>query len=126
MGYTITWGARGAVKHFFGEVTGNDVMRSVVEIERDARFDRLRYVINDLLAATAFSCSLQDVDEIAAIDLAASRTNANILIAAVATMPEIVAAARLYAESTMNVYPTRVFATLEEAWAWIATTPPAR
>ena len=118
--YCVHWEETGAVKRFFGAVTALEVMQSVVEIEGDARLDDIRYVINDLLAATAFSCDSTEVDEIAAIAKASALSNSRIMIAIVATMPEITTGARQYVESPMNVYQTRIFSTLAEARVWIA------
>lgn len=126
MSYAISWEANGAVKRFFGNVTGDDMIQAVVEIEAGGRFDDMRYVINDLLDATGFSCSSQDVDEIAAVDMAAARTNKDIRIAVVATQPGIIELARQYADSPMNVYPARIFATLADARSWLDAASGAR
>src|SRR6218665_1007469 len=108
MSYEVLWESRGAIKRFWGVVSSQDMLRSVVETEADVRFDRLRYVINDFLAATQIGFSAKDVSDIAAMDLGASRTNAAIKIAVVATMPELLEFARQYASSPLNAYPTRV------------------
>lgn len=119
MGYELTWESRGAVKRFFGHVTGNDVLQSVINVESDERFDRLRYVINDFLEATGLTVSASELDEIAAIDGAAALVNRNIRIAIVTTNPEIISASDQYAKSPMNAYPTRIFPTVNEARTWL-------
>ncbi|MDE1948446.1 MAG: hypothetical protein KGL43_01455 [Burkholderiales bacterium] len=120
MSYEIHWEPRGAVKRYSGAVDGNELIGALVAVEESAQFDELRWVINDFLAASSVTCSLDEVQTIASIDMAAALTNPTIVIAVVATNAEIVALAQQYAESPMNTYPTRIFATLAEARAWLA------
>jgi hypothetical protein len=120
MSYEVLWEARGAVKRFWDVVSSEDMIRSVVETEADARFDNLRYVINDFLDVSRIAFSAEDINDISTMDLGASRTNATIKIAVVATLAELVAFAEQYANSDLNVYPTQVFATMDEARAWTA------
>lgn len=120
MSYEIHWEPRGVVKRFFGAVDGRDLIDSLVAVEESPQFDELRFVVNDFLAAESVTIGLDEVQTIASIDMAAALTNPNIVIAVVATNAEITALARQYAESPMNTYPTRIFATLAEARAWLA------
>jgi len=120
MAYEINWEPRGVVKRFFGIVKAGEVLAAVVRVEADERFDSLRYVINDLSSVDGFEITHGEVEEVAAIDKAASLTNPGIRIAVVATLPEIVMAARAYATSKFNVFPTRIFATQFEARRWLS------
>lgn len=119
MSYEVHWEPRGAIKRFWGRVSSQDMIRSVVETEADARFDSLRYVINDCREVDQIAFSSEDVSNVSAMDLGASRTNPAIRIAVVATMAELIAFAEQYANSALNVYPTRIFATMEDARAWV-------
>ena len=120
MSYEVHWEPQGAVKRFWGVVSSNDVIRSVIETEADARFDSLRFVINDFVAVSQITFDAHDVDDIAAMDLGASRTNPAIRIAIVAVTADVIALAHQYANSPLNVYPTKIFATMDEARAWVA------
>lgn len=119
MSYEVHWEPRGAIKRFWGLVSSHDMIRSVVETEADARFDSLRYVINDCREVTEIAFSSEDVSDVSAMDLGASRTNPAIRIAIVATMAELIAFAEQYANSALNVYPTQIFATMDAARAWV-------
>ena len=119
MSYEIIWQPHGVVKRFFGHVTERDMVQSVIDTESDARFDSLRFVINDFRGVTGCSAGQSEVEEIVIIDKGASLTNPDIRIAVVASLPEIVALATQYAESPMNAYSTRIFASMEEAGAWL-------
>jgi hypothetical protein len=120
MPYELAWEPNGVVKRFFGHVTSAELLKAGTDTEGDARFDGYRYVINDFLDCTGFDITTDVVDEIAAIDEAASAINSKIRIAVVATAPEIIAAATQYANSPMNVYPTRLFSTQADARSWLA------
>ncbi len=120
MSYEIIWESRGVIKRFFGHVTSQEMVQSVVEIEKDARFDTLRYCINDFLGITGISSSSRDVEEISIIDKGASLTNPRIKIAVVATSPEVISLANEYANSSLNSYPTKIFSSLDDAGSWIA------
>lgn len=120
MSYEIVWLPKGAVKRFYGQLTGQDIYRSVIEVEQDIRFDELRYVINDFLDVTNVLIGDLDIREIAAIDRAASMTNPHIHIAILTADPGIAELARQYAESEFNVYPTQIFGSRAEADAWLA------
>jgi hypothetical protein len=125
LSYEIIWEARGVVKRFLGHVTSHDMLQSVVETEMNVRFDDLRYVINDFLGITGISSLPQDVEEISVIDKGASMSNSRIHIAVVATSPEVIALASDYANSPLNVYPTRIFSSLGEARSWLGVACPA-
>lgn len=122
MPYKIIWEAQGVIKHFSGQVDSEELLRAGTDTEADPRFDNYRYVINDFLECTGFSIASPVVDEIAAIDWAASRANSRIRIAVVATAPEIIEVTRQYAASPLNVYTTRIFPTMAEARAWLASS----
>jgi len=119
VGYELSWESKGLVKRFFGDVTDKQFIDAVIESESDARFDGLRHVINDFRDVESFVFTPDDVDYVAAIDNAAAVSNPHIRIAVITSNPEIIALATQYAESPMNVYPTRIFATLADARSWL-------
>lgn len=119
MGYEVLWETGGVVKRIFGQVTEPDLIDSVRKVEDDPRFDDIRFVINDFLAITGVTAQIPTIDEISAIDLAASWTNPRIRVAIVTTSPEITALATYYANSPMNTYPTKLFTSLEDARHWL-------
>jgi len=126
LSYEVTWEPRGVIKRFSALVTDNEMIQSVVDTEKDARFDELRYVINDFLGITGISMTKDSVEEISVRDRGAAYTNPNIRIAVVATHPEIIALANAYANSPLNAYPTKIFPTLVEARSWLGQAKPHR
>ncbi len=121
MGVEIIWEPpTGVVKRHFGHVTGSEVMHGNQTAEADARFDRLRYVINDFTDCTSLDATPVDVEETAAFDRAASLTNRSIRIAIVAQHPDVIAASNAYAANALTVFETRVFGSMQEARSWLA------
>lgn len=119
MGYELIWEPRGVLKRFYGQVTDSDISDSVARIQGDRRFDTLRYVINDFLDGAGHQVPLNAVEEIAAIDDAASFSNPHIRVALVAATPDFIELAKQYAGSTLKRYPTRIFSSLDEARSWL-------
>ena len=56
-------------------VTGKEIRRAIEEVEGDARFELVRYVISDFLDVTEQDVTPRDIEIIAAIDHAAALTN---------------------------------------------------
>lgn len=122
MGFELNWHPKGVTKHYFGWVTGEDLLRSLEQTEADEHFDSLRYVINDFLAIDGVLMETihpELIEELAAIDKAASGMNPGIKIAIVATDPNVLNLAQAYVDSKFRSFPTRLFSTLAEAKVWL-------
>lgn len=120
MAYEIIWESpSGVVKRHFGHVTGGDLRAAVEATESDPRFNGLRYVINDFLDCRSLAVADPEVEEIAAIDNAAALSNNRIRIAVVATLPEVIAVARVYAHDPLTPYETRICDTMAAARDWL-------
>lgn len=118
MGYRLYWEKRGAVKHFSGVVTGDDISRSLNDVHGSDQFDSLRFVINDFRDVQEIDFADLDIDYIAALDKAAFVTNPLIKLAIVAADPRIREIAAQYANSPLNAYPTRLFDNMADAELW--------
>ena len=120
MPYENIWGERDVYRKYNGCVTGKEIINATEEVERDERFDSIRYIINDFLDVTEQVVTSHEIKIIAAIDKAASLSNPNIKIAIVATRKVIQYLAILYCDLTEDSpYQTRVFTNIEEAREWI-------
>jgi hypothetical protein len=117
--YEITWQHHGVLRRYFGEVTAAEISQSVARTQGDRRFDDLKYVISDFRDTTGLAISASQIEEIVAIENAGSLTNRKIRIAMVATGPDSFAMALDYSRSSMVVFPVRVFASLDDAHAWL-------
>jgi hypothetical protein len=109
----------GLLKRHFGQVTGSEVLEANCKAEEDARFDTLRYVINDFLDCTGVSVSPNEIEEIAAIDHGAATSNPNIRVAIVATHPDVLAASTAYVTDPLCAFATRIFNSMDDARSWL-------
>jgi len=100
---------------FFGQLTSDDLFNSMIEIEGDARFDRLRHAISDFIAVTSDELTEVHVVEHAAIDRAAAYTNPDLVISIVATDQRILELAASYVASRLAPYAVKTFPTLADA-----------
>ncbi len=122
MAYELLWHTGGVTKRFFDMVTTDDMLLSVYETEADARFENLRYVINDFIDITGCDFETPVAERIAMQDRGAAFANPNIRIAVVTRHPQVIEAAEAYSASPLNVYPTRIFSTMAEARHWLGLT----
>ncbi|NIX00504.1 MAG: hypothetical protein GWN13_20085, partial [Phycisphaerae bacterium] len=87
---------QGVYRKVTGSITGAEYISAVEEVSSAPSFETIRYVINDLLEVTEQNLTTDDIEYMAAIDSAASKTNPNIVIAIIATEKQIQALAKLY------------------------------
>lgn len=120
MPYQLTWEPGGVYRRYFGDVSIRERRASLDAICGDARFDDLRYSITDYLAVDAYQVTSESTLEVAAMHIAPLVTNPRIVIAAVATRPDIVAAIQDFIGHGLTAVPYRVFDTLDEARRWVA------
>lgn len=122
MPYRLTWEPRGVYRQYYGDVTIRERRASFDAICGDARYDDLRYAITDYLSVDAYQVTSEATLEIAAMHVAPLVTNPRIVIAAVATRPDIVATIQDFISHGLTSAPYRIFGTLDEARHWIQTT----
>ena len=115
MPYRLIWEGTVVTKAFSGLVTSGDLFNAMNGVEGDERFDQLTYTINDFAAVTAVDLTEDHVEEHAAYDHAAARSNPRIVIGIVSTDPKILALVNSYARSQLAPYRTELFATLADA-----------
>lgn len=118
MPFRLTWEDRGVYRRYVGDVTIAERRASFEAICRDRRFDDLRYTITNYLGVGAYEITREATAEIAALHIGPLRTNPRIVIAAVATRPDIVAAIQDFIAHRFTAAPYLVFPTLEQARSW--------
>lgn len=123
MPYRITWEDRGLYSKFWGVVDAGQIRRMMDVIGADERFDDLHYVISDYLDVTEFSLTTQQIDEIVAIDIAQSYSNAHYYSIAIARDEAILRRLEYWVSVHMNPERVVFFDSLERARAWIDAQP---
>jgi hypothetical protein len=119
MAYQILWQHHGVIKRHFGDVSGQDIVGAILDVESSPNFDTLRWVINDFLDCTSLTLNDSAFETIVAQDIGAHFVNPNIRIAIVATKPEVITLSQRYTDETADGYVTRIFSGMAEARAWL-------
>lgn len=121
MPYRITWEPpHGVYREYLGDVTIAERRESLALICSDPRFDDLRYAITDFLAVEQFENNKAATEETAALLIGPTTTNPFVVMAAVATRADILAAIDTFNAFAFTNTPYRAHATLEHAREWIA------
>jgi len=128
MSHEIVWEERGVVIRYHGEVSAAEVHATVEAVGRDARFDLLRYRLNDFRDVTHYGWTDDDLRNTAAISWAGSLSKktrvaggaAKGLIANVIRDRAMAEPIERYFALGMVPYLHGVFYDLASARAWIA------
>lgn len=126
MPYATEWEQHGILWRYWGQVDGQQLIRSNLDIYGDERFDRLKYQIVDLTRVARLDVARDDILTLAAYDRAASLSNPRIRIAVVALLTAARSLTRLYeVENTASPWSTRLFDNMREARDWVGFPLPA-
>jgi hypothetical protein len=120
MAWEVRWEPRGVWRVFSGTLALSDLLDAVGVVQKDPRYDTLRYSINDFLAVDEYADPegiTGGTDLVLGQAIGGSFSNSKLVMAIVATRPEIVAVARIFLGGVP--YPVRLFSTVEEARAWV-------
>lgn len=104
---------------FHGTVTADDIRHSVEQVRTDSRFATLVYRINDFDAVTKVDGLKATLAHAALRTIGDSKVNIKILVAIVATDPDVRALAELYSSPSYLPYPAKIFDRIAQARAWI-------
>jgi hypothetical protein len=119
MPYQITWEPRGIYVRYSGQVSDKEVALFAEEGQADQRFSDLCYVLHDFLACTGATHSEPVIQELAAIDSAASNSNPKIKIAVVAERDDVKAMVKAYLDAGFPGFTLRLFPSVELARWWL-------
>jgi hypothetical protein len=124
MPYTLSWEPRGVYRKYFGDVSIAERAHSLERICADPRFDDLCYTITCYLDVQRYEATPDDTRGVAALHIGPLATNPRIILAAVATRPDILSYIEAFKATGFVRRPYGVFDTLPEARAWIERTHP--
>lgn len=109
----------GFLTRWSGTITTAELIQMQEQSHAAPRFDSIHYSIHDFSQCDAFIYDQSGVEYMAAIDAAASKSNAEIKIAIVAANTAIAEAVNGYLNAGLSPYPLRLFSTVDEARAWV-------
>ena len=113
---------KGIYQKFWGDVVSPELYEAINVIQDDRDFNTLQYVIKDYLDVELFDVGVKTLLEGLALHTIGKRTNPDIVVAIVATNPEVIDASNAAQAYHFDTYPREVFSTLTEARAWIDRT----
>lgn len=119
MPYKITHEKHGALTKWWGDASTLELIQMQEQLHAHPDFDRMHYSLHDLAECVRFASKQDEVAYSAAIDGAASISNAKLRIAIVAANPEVLAAVNAYMDFELSPLPLRIFSFMDEARAWV-------
>jgi hypothetical protein len=114
----MEWRKTGAVKHFTGMVSLEDVMMSDSEISGSERYAELWYVVCDFSGTQGLDMTESQRQEIRALRLGGFWSNPRIKFAFVTEDLKIKNAIEKSVFDGQTLHATQVFKTIEDAMAW--------
>ncbi|PXA03128.1 hypothetical protein DDZ13_13755 [Coraliomargarita sinensis] len=120
MPYKTEWRNRGVCWTYTGTVSGEDILKSNLDIYGDERFDDLKYQIVNLLEAEKIEVSERHMQKVAHLDAAAARTNKRVRVAVVAADKDARLLHELYVKHLSDGgWTSKLFDSIESAEAWV-------
>lgn len=121
MPFQTTIEKRGLLVQWSGRATTAELIRMQEAAHAHSAFETFHYAIHDFRECGHFDHVQGDIEYSAALDGAASMTNAQIRIAIVGASDEIKALVDVYMNTALSPYPLRFFDTMDAARGWVAT-----
>ena len=120
---TYTWEQNGVYRQFTGELSGDEILASNLEINNNHNFKAAKYIINDFSKLTSHSIDVIHTKAIAVTDDILCSSKGQLKIALIVTQPDIVELANSYREQMHNnIFECEIFSTLKDAREWVNTT----
>ena len=110
---------RGFFTKWSGTVTAAELIQMQEQAHAHPRFDSIQYAIHDFSECDALVHEQSGIEYMAAIDAAASKTNAHIKIAIVAPNAAVAEGISTYQTTGLSPFPLRLFSSLDEARTWV-------
>ena len=121
MPYENYWDEKGLHRKFTGNICGKEILDSNLSIQGDARFDEIKYVLNDFSLINKFKLTEHDINIISTIDNVAAISKKSLKIAIVTTDTELLKWAKLYLEMMQgSPYIAGVFDSYNDAHNWVS------
>ena len=114
----LTWSIPILYKKYEGFCTGRELLQSVLDVQRDPRFDQLTHSIHDFSQVTGFDVTGDALEITAANTIGATLSNRRLAVAYVATDPKVLGAIEAFHHAFGEVIAAVTFPTLAQAMNW--------
>ena len=119
MPYSLIWEPCGVYKKFTGLITGEELVRSVIEVAHDIKFAHAKYEVSDYLEAERTDFPQDALNEVRAIRMGSFSRNPNLRVAIVTLDSEIQQRIFSTLAARLTLHQTSIFSTLDDANAWV-------
>ena len=123
MPYTLEWSDDGVVFNYFGEMAGDELIRSNMEVYEHPNFDQMRYQIVDFLKVRNFDCTTADIRKIANMDAVAAQRNPQVCVVGITSSDLVYGFFRMYSMvGSASPWPAEIVDTWDKAKNWVSKT----
>lgn len=119
MPYSLVWETHGVYKKFSGIVTGEELVRSVIEVANAMQFTGARYEVSDYLDAEQTDFSQDALNEVRAVRIGSFSRNPQMRVAIVTLNAEIQQRIFSTIVARQTLHQTSTFNDLAEANTWV-------
>ena len=121
MTYSITWDKKIAFCKFSGEVSGQELVECNMSMYGNPNFDNTKFQVFDMLNATKFTFTRNDVIKVAAFDRAAAKIWPRMKCALVSTNQIALELSNVYQNEIHNSpWEGKSFQTIDDALEWFS------
>lgn len=118
MAYKIEWIGKGIITKWSGSTGSREILQFLKEIHSAPGFEKIRFSIHDYLHCEEISFDSREMDIVAGLDSAGSRTNTNCQVAIVGQQSVIAKMIEAYKRLGLNTYEHELFEDINEALQW--------
>lgn len=120
MSHKNAWESEGLYRKFTGVITGEEVLESNLELQKNPGFKDIKYIINDFTEVTGHSIEVSHTKVYASTDDIVSNTKGKLKIALVVTEASLMSLAKNYREHMIDkVFECEIFQSIEDARKWV-------
>ena len=119
MAYQTEWTKQCVKVFYYGNCSEADVLKVVIEIQADCRFDSTHQALHDFTRCQSLVSVPDVLEQIAVHNVGAAISNPNLRIAVIAEHPDVLNMLERFASLGLGSYPMRVFRTAESALVWL-------
>lgn len=121
MTHSIRWDDQRVCVSYSGQCSDDEVLRAVIQIQADSRFDGTYQALHDFTECEAMSFSEKKpvLEELSARNFAAAAFNKRLRIAIVTDRPDVLAMLESFNNIGLSPFPMHVFGNTESASVWL-------
>ena len=118
-----SWKNNGLYRRYSGNVSFPEFLEGRKRVYGDPRLDDIRFQLGDFSAVESYTASVEDIVKLAHLDAAAARSREGMCIAIVATRPDMLQLAYLYAaeSAAISSWHVSVFKSVADAEQWLSS-----